>query len=315
MARPWRIQFPGAVYHVTARGNGRRAIFLEDADRSGFLDLLGAGSERFHFQIFAFCLMTNHYHLFLRTPESNLASALQWVNSVYAVRFHRRHDQSGHLFQGRYHAVLVADEAHWLHLSMYLHLNPVRARLVQDPAQFPWSSFRDYTREQCRFEWLLRDEILSYYGNTPSSQFRHYRQDCLALAETLPDLGKQLRGGLVLGSREAVKKLAEKFGPGDEAKEAQVVRLVPRPQIQVESELMRVARLFGVEAKDLQRRRRSFAGRLALYYHLVENCGLSVTETASALGMKPPSVSWGLQKFKLLLSKDKALQRKLNQLI
>ena len=117
--------FPDAVYHVTSRGNRRQDIFIDDFDRRDFLDRLGRASVRYNLRIHAFCLMSNHYHLFLRTPEPNLADAMRWINSGYALRLNRRHRQSGHVLQGRYKAALVIEQAHWINLSFYVHLNPV----------------------------------------------------------------------------------------------------------------------------------------------------------------------------------------------
>ena len=164
MARPWRIQYEGAVYHVAARGNNRHEIFLDDSDKEYFLNLLARAAARFELRIFAFCLMTNHYHLFLQTETANLSAAMHWLNCAYTVYFNRRHKRIGHLLQGRFKSVLVIDEIHWLHLSMYIHLNPVRAKIVEDPAEYPWSSFRDYTSAKSRFDWLDRDLILENYG-------------------------------------------------------------------------------------------------------------------------------------------------------
>lgn len=154
MARPWRIQYPDEAYHVVQRGNNRQDIFGHNEDREDFLELLGECAERFRLHIFAFCLMTNHYHLFLRPPEANLAPAMHWVNVTYSIHFLHRHKRSGHLFQGRYKAVLVLGDEHWQVLSFYLHLNPVRTKMVEKLGDYAWSSFRDYTRARSRFKWL-----------------------------------------------------------------------------------------------------------------------------------------------------------------
>ena len=139
MARPWRIQYEGAIYHVASRGNGRQALFLEDADRQDFLKLLAQAQDRFHLHLFAFCLMTNHYHLLLRTPDANLSDALKWLNTTFASQFMLRYRRGGHIFQGRFKSVLVEDDTYWQHLSFYIHLNPVRAGIVEEPQEYPWS--------------------------------------------------------------------------------------------------------------------------------------------------------------------------------
>jgi REP element-mobilizing transposase RayT len=297
MARPWRIQFPDAIYHITSRGNNRAPIFREDNDRHLFLELLGNAVPRFQLTIFAFCLMTNHYHLFLRTARANLSATLQWLNAGYSRRFHRRHGSSGHLFQNRYHAVLITEESHWHHLSMYLHLNPVRAGLVEDPAGYPWSSFRDYIRPAPRFAWLKPAELLSDYGEGAAAR-RRYRRECLVWAGTRPDWVESLKTAVILGSQEMVEKIKNDYRPSGKTELVQGYAAARRAEVNVADELSRLAGQLCVKVDELLRKRRNFPPRFAAYYHLVENCGLSVSETAAALGVKPPSVSWGIRKYK-----------------
>ena len=307
MARPWRIQFPNAHYHVTARGNNRQAIFLSDADRSDFLDLLARAHDRFSLEVFAFCLMTNHYHLFLRTPQANLAAALHWINATYTHRFHRRHRRSGHLFQGRYQAILITDEAHWFHLSMYLHLNPVRAGLVEDPADYKWSSFRDYLRPQSRFAWLNRSVILAGYGSQDSAGRRRYRNECLALVGKKPQFWKELINRAVLGSAETLAELVRKYPPAGQAHTVPDFREAARPPVEVQAELARVAKAFGKSPVALHQRGRHPL-RLAAYYHLVEQKGMSVTQVGKLLGVSASAVSKGLARLRAQLNKDRSLR-------
>jgi putative transposase len=314
MSRPWRIEFEGAVYHVTARGNNRQAIFLSDDDRKDFLDLVGRAARRFSLDIFSYCLMTNHYHLFLRTPLGNLSKAMHWLNGSYTTHFNRGHRRIGHLFQGRYKAVMVADEAHWLHLSMYIHLNPVRARVFEDPGKYKWSSFRDYTRPKSRFEWLFRDEILSNYGRTNTSRYRRYRRECLALAGTKPDFVEQLKSGVILGSREKIQELAKKYRPTGKVGAVSDYSMAARSDFDPGRELRRVSEVFGVKVEDLRKRHRNFPAKLAAYYHLVENCGMSVTETAGELAVGITAVTLGIKALKELLSKDRKLRSRISQL-
>jgi len=141
MARPLRLQFHGAIYHVTARGNDRRPIFEDDDDCARFLIVLASIVARYHVLCHAYCLMGNHYHLLLETPEANLSLAMRQLNGVYTQRFNRRHERCGHLLQGRFGAQLVAGDAYLLEVCRYIVLNPVRAGLVAHPRQWRWSSF------------------------------------------------------------------------------------------------------------------------------------------------------------------------------
>jgi len=314
MARPWRIQFEDAVYHISVRGNNKQNIFADDGDQKFFLELLGRARDRFGLKIFAFCLMSNHFHLFLQTPRANLSRAMQWLNATYTGRFNWRHRRSGHLFQGRYHSVLVVDEAHWSHLSMYIHLNPVRGGIVRDPAKYPWSSCRDYMSVKSRFNWLEKDTILSGYGSSRAAQIRRYGSECLAMIGAKPAFISQLQNGIILGSREAVDKLVKKYRPAGKVADVAQYSAAARKEIDAKHELKRVACLFGVEVKDLMRKRRNFPPRLAAYYHLVQGCGLSTSDAAKNLGVSTPTVSLGVRRFETKLGKNKTLQIKMRQL-
>ncbi len=165
MARSLRIEFPGALYHLTARGNRRQAIFLDDADRTAFIDLLGAVCRRFGWRVHAWCLMPNHYLLVAVTPEANLSRGMRQLAGVYTQRFNRRHDQIGHLVQGRYKAILVERESHMLELSRYVVLNPVRAGLVSDADAWRWSSYRATVGAEAAPAWLDRDGLLDRFAS------------------------------------------------------------------------------------------------------------------------------------------------------
>ena len=142
MARPLRIEYPGAVYHVTSRGNARESIFLEDTDRQIFLEVLEAVVGKYNWLCHAYCLMDNHYHILVETPDPNLSLGMRQLNGVYTQGFNRRHNRVGHVFQGRYKSILVEKNEHLLELCRYIVLNPVRAGLVSNPGKGDWSSYR-----------------------------------------------------------------------------------------------------------------------------------------------------------------------------
>jgi len=142
MARPLRIEYPGAVYHITTRGNARNDIFRDDRDRHNFLDILTETVRRYHWLCHAYCLMCNHYHLLIETPEANLSAGMRQLNGIYTQRYNLRHQTVGHVFQGRYKAVLVEKENYLLELCRYIVLNPVRAGLVELPEYWQWGSYQ-----------------------------------------------------------------------------------------------------------------------------------------------------------------------------
>ena len=199
MARPLRVEFPGGLYHVTARGNGRLAIFIDDSDRERFLAVLASVVARYHVLCHAYCLMGNHYHLLLETPEANLSRAMRQLNGIYSQGFNRCHRWSGHVFEGRFHAQVVDKEAYLRGVCRYIVLNPVRAGLVVHPCQWPWSSYAATAGEQSVPTFLSVDWVLAL-GDTleRAAAERRYRQFVAAgLAETVTPLELDPSGLLV----------------------------------------------------------------------------------------------------------------------
>ena len=145
MSRPLRLEFPGALYHLTARGDRREPIFEDDDDRVQLLNVLARGLERFDANCYAYCLMSNHYHFVVQTRRGNLSRLMRHVNGVYTQAYNQRHDESGHLFQGRFKAVVVDRDAYFLEVCRYVDLNPVRAKMVRRPQDWQWSSYRAHT--------------------------------------------------------------------------------------------------------------------------------------------------------------------------
>jgi len=169
MARPLRIEFPGALYHITSRGDGREDIYLDNNDRNNFLAVLDQVYERQNWRCHAYCLMTNHYHLLIETPEGNLSHGMRQLNGVYTQRFNRNHRRVGHVFQGRYKAILVEKESHLLELSRYIVLNPIRARMVHAAQDWVWSSYRSTAGLVACPSWLYVDWLLSAFSKRKSS--------------------------------------------------------------------------------------------------------------------------------------------------
>lgn len=170
MSRPVRVEYPGAVYHIVTRGNARRPVFRDDVDRELFLRILGRTVARWSWLCYAYCLMPNHYHLLIETPEGILSRGMRQLNGEYTQAFNRRHRRCGHLFQGRFHAVVVEKQRHLLELCRYIALNPVRApRLrVDDPGDYPWSSFNATAGLSPAPPFLAADRLLAHFHRLPS---------------------------------------------------------------------------------------------------------------------------------------------------
>jgi len=216
MAQPIRVEFEGALYHLTARGNERRAIFRSDADRNLFLEALGQCAGEFGALVHAFCLMPNHYHLVLETPKANLSQTIGWLQTTYTIRFNRRHRHSGHLFQGRFKAHLVEADSYAMELLRSIHLNPVRPRdktvlIASDRWEalqsFAWSSHRAYAGLAEKPLWLCTD-WLSFFDSRRSEARRQYLQFIrTGFEQVLEAPWEKLRGGLVLGGEEFWEKV------------------------------------------------------------------------------------------------------------
>lgn len=215
MARALRIEYPGAFYHVTARGNDRKPVFRSDADRERFLGYLESATRRYGAVIHVYCLMTNHYHLLAETPEGNLSQIMRHINGAYTTYFNTKWERSGHLFRGRYKAILVEREEHLVELSRYVHLNPVRAGMVQGPGEHPWSSFRAYIKAAPAPDWLAREEVLVRFGNQEAEAGERYRDFVEGKVDAVePSPWEQVVGSTVMGSRAFVEWVQGEFIAG-----------------------------------------------------------------------------------------------------
>jgi REP element-mobilizing transposase RayT len=204
MPRPLRIQYPGAVYHVMNRGNGRQAIFTDAEDARRFVALFEEIGGALEWRCYAFCLMTNHYHFVLQTPHPNLSPGMQALAARYTQDFNRRHARDGHLFRGRFHAILVERESYLVPLVRYVVLNPVLANLVQDPAAWRWSSYRATAGAAPAPALLDLTWMLGPYGEAlPAAQqaWRAHIAECLAEREKVQAMEALLSHRSILGSR------------------------------------------------------------------------------------------------------------------
>jgi len=222
MARPLRIELSGGLYHITARGDRREDIYFNTDDRHAWLKLLGQVCERFNWVCHAYCLMTNHYHLVVETPEGNLAQGMRQLNGVYTQYVNRTHGRVGHVFQGRYQAILVEKDSYLLELARYVVLNPVRARMVNDAADWPWSSYGAMI-SQAAPPWLKTDWILGQFASERHWAITRYI-DFVRAGVGLPTLWDKLQNQIYLGSEQFVQRMQK------EIESLQALQEVPRAQ-------------------------------------------------------------------------------------
>jgi REP-associated tyrosine transposase len=231
MARPLRIEYPGALYHITARGNARQTIYLDDEDRSRFLAVLGKVRRRFDLRIYAYCLMDNHYHLLVETPKANLSQALRQLNGVYTQAFNRRHGKVGHVLQGRFKSILVDKDRYLLELARYVVLNPVRAKAVKKLEAYRWSSFRATVGLEAVPEFLDVEWLLGQFAKQGAAARRRYARFVLeGLGQSSP--WAQVQGQVLLGDVAFIERLRPLLDEKSEHAEIpRAQRLARRPPL------------------------------------------------------------------------------------
>ncbi|PCJ36492.1 MAG: addiction module toxin RelE [Cellvibrionales bacterium] len=205
MARPLRLEYAGAIYHVTSRGDRREDIYDDDGDRRRWLEILGDVCERYNWRVHAYCLMDNHYHLVVETIEGNLSKGMRQLNGVYTQYFNRRHNHTGHLFQGRYKAIHVDKESYLLELTRYVVLNPIRARMVKKVGAWRWSSYSAMVGKTEAPVWLETDWLLSQFGKQRKrtrEKYIDFVRDGIGAPSLWGDLQKQV----FLGSDEFINQ-------------------------------------------------------------------------------------------------------------
>ncbi|MBI4057019.1 MAG: transposase [Elusimicrobia bacterium] len=205
MARPLRIEYPGALYHITSRGNARQKIYLDDQDRLCFQKILNETINHFNWYCFAYCLMDNHYHLLIETPVPNLSRGMRQLNGIYTQNFNHRYQRIGHLFQGRFKAILVEKNTYLLELCRYIVLNPVRAHMVQYPGDWAWSSFKATAGLENSPLFLTIDPILAYFNNEKTHAEQRYME--FVLQGIGLSLWDKLKNSIYLGSDSFLQSL------------------------------------------------------------------------------------------------------------
>ncbi|MCZ6578558.1 MAG: transposase [Gammaproteobacteria bacterium] len=205
MARPLRLEFPGAIYHITSRGDRQEAIYEGDADRQQWLEILSRVCERYNWRIHAYCLMGNHYHILLETADGNLSQGMRQLNGVYTQYFNRQHNRVGHVYQGRYKAILVEKDSYLLELSRYVVLNPVRAGMIKNMDEWHWSSYLVTIGKLPPPDWLEVDWLLSQFSlqrNRARSRYIDFVREGIGLPPVWDDLRQQI----YLGSDDFIDK-------------------------------------------------------------------------------------------------------------
>jgi len=282
MARPLRIEFPGAFYHVMNRGNTGMKIFRSERDREKFLEYVGKAVEHYDIKVHTYCLMGTHYHLLIETPHGNLSQAIKWINVSYSVYFNRKRRCFGHLFQGRFKAVLVDADEYLKHLSRYIHLNPVRARMVDHCKDYPWSSYRALSGYAESPEWLETDLLLSLFGAKRDIAKKRYRDFVESVQnDRIENPSDDVVRGVILGGDDFVswvkKTYLSKNTDSKEVPQLKSLKPMPTPDDLIEA----VCKEFGCERESILQKgkKRNSQRDVAIYL-----CRQMTGETGVVLG-------------------------------
>jgi len=312
MARPLRIEYPGAYYHVMNRGQSRRAIFMEDKGRQSFLDLLADIARLWKVEIYAYCLMDNHYHLLLSTPTGGLSRAMRHVDGIYTQKFNRVHHCDGPLFRGRYKALLIDAEEYFLSVVRYIHQNPVGAGVVSDIDRYRWSSHWGYlNKKQCP-DWLDTRSVMSRFGGL--KEYQRFMHD--EIEEEIEEFYQGPYQKPVLGSKEFIGRVRERLGD-----KARVEQEKPESRrifgVDLEEIVEATAREYGKEVEELKRRKRGGENeaRMVAIYLGRQLGGHKHEEIGKTLGLgKTSSVSSAYLLMKERVAKEKQLGRRVRRI-
>jgi putative transposase len=289
MTRPLRLEYPGAVYHVMSRGHERSAIFREDGDREKFHSVLGAvvGDERW--ELHGYCLMSNHYHLLVETPEGRLSRGVKALNGRYAQWFNWRHGRRGHLLESRFRSVLVQKDSHLMELLRYIVLNPVRAGLVERAGDWKWSSYRATAGMSEAPEWMAVDWTLSQFARRRTAARRAFRRFVAEAKGSGKEIETEEKSGCY-GDQEFRQQIREMLD-GKEISDEIPLRYRPaRHAVTIAQVQVKVAREWDVPIETLARRRGGDDKRAAIYL-AKKLTGIGGREIGAAFGVKPAQVS------------------------
>ncbi len=272
MARPLRIEYEGAVYHVTARGNERGKIFFSKRDYQKFKEYITAAKEKYGLILHSYVLMTNHYHLIIETPATNLSKIMHYINSSYTTYTNIKRKRKGHLFQGRYKAILVDKDNYLLELSRYIHLNPVRAKMAQKPGDYPYSSYKSYVTELAE-NIVSRDTILEMLTTRTKEAAEHYRNFVeSALEEEIASPLQKVYGGMILGDegfiRDTLARLESERVETPEVSHSKALR----SPLGMEEVISSCCEYFGVAKDEIMRDKRNEARKVCIYLIKKHTC-------------------------------------------
>ena len=304
---------PGGFYHVMNRGAGRRAVFIDRPDHQFFLKLLGDISEKRHIRIHAYCLMGNHYHLLLETPEPNLSRSMQYLNSTYTQVFNKRHERDGALFKGRYRSILVERDGYLLDLVRYIHRNPLTAGLVKDLRDYPWSSYPGYMEPRLQPTWLVTELVLSMWGGPAEEARRRHRNGVIEgpPAELVKVLASA-RVPAILGSKSFRKQHLTSLAVEVEREIPEAVR---RRQAHLMQSLERmICDRFSISEEELKERGNRVRQAQSVFVVCARSAGLTLPQIGNLLARSPSTIASTYRRTLEQMREDAGLARQVSEI-
>lgn len=318
MARPLRIQFENAYYHVTCRGNARQQIYLNDSDRSAFVNLLERSSDIYQTEVLAYVLMSNHFHLLVKTPLANLQEFMRHFNISYTSYHNWKHDRIGHLYQGRYKSFLVDADNYLQEISRYIHLNPMRVKRMSGMTldqkrkylrNYRWSSYSGYILQGGRRDFLQVKEVLAYFGGDTARGRKKY--DNFVMEGLSGDIGNPLEKGVghgIVGADEFIERIRGRYiRSAVESRELPAVKKI-LAQVEPERIIRLIGEVFKVKREELLKRGYKGVARGVLMETLYRYGGMKQREIGELMGIDYSAVSVIRKRLLTLLEKDRKLR-------
>jgi putative transposase len=314
MARALRIEYKGAFYHITSRGNEKRTIFFSKSDHYKFESYLEEAKNKYGYRLHSFVLMPNHYHLLIETPEGNLSKLMHYINSSYTNYINRSKERSGHLFQGRYKAILVDRDNYLLELSRYIHINPVKAGIVEAPQDYPYSSYRFFInkKEEGIVSRDLIWDMISKQRTQAPARYRSFVER--GITGELENPLKDIYGGAILGSNIFVKEALRKVKESILGREEISYRRELRSRIEAGDVLNMVADYFGLSLDSLLQRKGQM--RSVTVFLMKFFTGMTNKEIGEYFGgLNYSAVAKIKKRFSDNLMEDRALKKRMEELV
>lgn len=310
MARPYRLQLENCLYHVTSRGDDRKKIYISEYDYAKFLEYVKVAKEKYRFYLYAYVLMTNHYHLLIETTQPNLSQIMQYINTSYTTYYNIKRRRTGHVFHGRYKSIVVDGDSYFLELTRYIHLNPVKAKIVDNPEQYKWSSYTGYIRRK-RDELIDEEEMLNY-TNLKGKRYRNFVMDGID-REINPF--KNIYAGFMLGKakfiKEKLRDLKERVENKEFSYKNSVVKCIDKEGI-----IRAVVARYGKSFKDIcVSKRRPMREKQVLIYLMRRLTALTNREIGDILKMKYSAVSKAEHTIEKLLKVNNKVKKDIKWLL